>query len=437
VRRRLLGITVAATALVVVAFVVPLAGLVRSVARDRAVSVAERDMASMAPALASTDDTSVLFSAVADTATGQDGRLTVWLPDGSRVGDESPADTDALALAQREAFSQHDGDGLVLYTPVVTEAGNTSVVRARLPSSLLERGVARSWAALAGVGLALVAAAGLIADRLGRSLTREATALAGTARTLAAGDPEARVVPGRTPELADAARALNLLADRIDELRSAERARVADLSHRLRTPLTALRLDAEAAGDADLVADVDRMEASVTELIRAAQRPLHEGAVRSRADVTAVVRERAAFWGALADDDGRPWTLDVDAEVAAAGPVEVEVGVDELGAALDALLDNVFNHTPEGTSYAVSLALVDGGGMAQVRVDDAGPGIADGAAVLARGETRGRAHSTGLGLDIAHQTAESAGGDLTLTPSPRGGTCATLTLPVVGVTGSA
>jgi len=168
VRRRLLGITVAATALVVVAFVVPLAGLVRSVARDRAVSGAERDMAAMAPALATTDDTSRLFSAVAGTATGQDGRLTLWLPDGSRVGDESPADTDALALAQREAFSQHDGDGLVLYTPVVTEAGNTSVVRARLPSSLLERGVARSWAALAGVGLALVAAAGLIADRLGR-----------------------------------------------------------------------------------------------------------------------------------------------------------------------------------------------------------------------------------------------------------------------------
>jgi signal transduction histidine kinase len=49
-------------------------------------------------------------------------------------------------------------------------------------------------------------------------------------------------VPGPTPELADAARALNRLADRIDELRAAERERVADLSHRLRTPLTGLRL---------------------------------------------------------------------------------------------------------------------------------------------------------------------------------------------------
>ena len=50
-RRRLLAITIAATALVVVAFVIPLAGLVRSVAHDRAVSGAERDMAAMAPTL--------------------------------------------------------------------------------------------------------------------------------------------------------------------------------------------------------------------------------------------------------------------------------------------------------------------------------------------------------------------------------------------------
>ena len=429
-RRRLLGITVAATALVVVAFVVPLAGLVRSVAEDRAVSGAERDMAALAPVLASSDDPSLLASAIARTPTGNDGRLTVWLPDGSLVGDEAPADADALALAREQgrAFSQHVGDDLVLYTPVVTGA-DTSVIRARLPSSLLERGVTRSWTALAAVGVALVAAAGLVADRLGRSLTREATGLAGTARTLASGDPEARVLPGRTPELADAARALNLLADRIGELRTAERARVADLSHRLRTPLTALRLDAEAAGDDDLAADVDRLEGAVTELIREAQRPLHEGTVPRRADVVAVVRERAAFWGALADDDGRSWTLDVAVPGPEPGPVQVGVGADELGAALDALLDNVFNHTPEGTSYAVSLALVDG--VAQVRVDDAGPGIEDADAMLARGNTTGRSRSTGLGLDIARQAAESAAGHLTLTPSFTSGTSAVLTLPLV------
>jgi signal transduction histidine kinase len=436
VRRRLLAITIATTTLVVVAFVLPLAGLVRSVARDRAVSGAEHDSAALAPALAGADqpDPSIIASAIERTATGSDGRLTVWLPDHTLVGDPTPADETAVALARDErlAFSQRVDDGLVLYAPVVTGTDQTSVVRARLPEALLEQGVTRAWGALAGVGVTLVLLAAFIADRLARSLTREATALAGTARTLAGGDPDARVELGATPELADAARALNLLADRIDELRSAERARVADLSHRLRTPLTALRLDAEAAGDDELSADVDRLEAAVTELIHTAQRPLHEGAVRPSCDLAAVVRDRAAFWGALADDDERTWQL--DAPGPGQPPVPAALGADEAGAAVDALLGNVFGHTPDGTGYRISLAVGGrhggpGGPEAQARlhVDDAGPGIADPEAVLARGHSSAR--STGLGLDIARRAAEAAGGEIAIGSSPLGGTRVTLTFP--------
>ncbi|HET6662864.1 MAG TPA: hypothetical protein VFG94_01340 [Acidimicrobiales bacterium] len=197
--------------------------------------------------------------AMARTGAGADGRLTVWLPDGTRLGDPTPDDDRALALArdQRRSFSQDRGGARELYTVVISGTGNAdevSVARARVPNSLLDDGVTTAWAALAGVAGALVAAAALIADRLARSVTRDATGLSATARALASGSDEARAQPGPTPELADAARALNLLADRIDELRAAERERVADLSHRLRTPLTALRLDAEAAGDPDLVA---------------------------------------------------------------------------------------------------------------------------------------------------------------------------------------
>src|SRR5690606_38028864 len=104
-RRRLLAITVAAAALVVVAFVVPLEGLVRSVAHDRAVSGAERDMASLAPALAAGADPTTVASAVTLTSTGADGRLAVWLPDGTRVGDDAPADDAALTLARQRSFS--------------------------------------------------------------------------------------------------------------------------------------------------------------------------------------------------------------------------------------------------------------------------------------------------------------------------------------------
>jgi signal transduction histidine kinase len=429
-RRRLLLVVVATTSLVVVAFAVPLGALVRSVARDRALSAAERDLGALAPVLALSPESDVAEDAMARTGAGADGRLTVWLPDGARLGDATP-DDQALALARdrRRSFSQDRDGARELYTVVVTAtggpggAGGVSVVRARVPDDLLDDGVTTAWAALAGVAVALIAAAALIADRLARSVTRDATGLSATARALASGTSEARARPGPTPELADAARALNLLADRIDELRAAERERVADLSHRLRTPLTALRLDAEAAGSPDLVAGVDRLEAAVSDLIHSARRPLHAGLVAGTCDLAAVTRERAAHWSALADDDGRAWTLDIDPD----GAAPVRLPVRDAEATIDALIGNVFAHTPEGSAYAVTLRRH--GGTVELAVEDAGLGIADPGAALARGVTR--AGSTGLGLDIARRSAEAAGGTLAIERSPQGGARVRLGFPMV------
>lgn len=422
-RRRLLLVVVATTSLVVVAFAIPLGALVRSVNRDRAIGDAERDIAALAPVLAVTsDDPGLVTAAIDRTDTGADGRMAVWLPDGTQLGDPTTDDTAALTLARdrRRAFSQHRDDALELYTPVVTGPSDVSVVRARLPDDLLNEGVATAWLALAGVAAALVAVAVVIADRLARSVTRDATGLASTARALAAGRADARSDPGRTPELAEAARALNLLADRIDELRAAERERVADLSHRLRTPLTALRLDAEAVGAVEVVADVDRLELAVSDLIRAARRPLHPGVVGETCDLGGVARDRADYWSALADDDGRTWTLDVPGL-----PSPVRLSRQEAGAAIDALVGNVFAHTPDGSPYALTVQVIDR--TIRLDVDDAGPGIANPEAVGHRGVTG--SGSTGLGLDIARRAAEAAGGTLVIGASPLGGARISLELP--------
>jgi signal transduction histidine kinase len=449
VRRRLVLVVLATTSLVVVAFAIPLGVLVRSVARDRAIATAERDVAVLAPVVAQPDvPTDRVRGEVGGTGTGADGRITVWLPDGTVVPADAAGEGDdtALALArQGQAFTAHRDGSLVLYSPVVTGEG-TAVVRATIPGRLLDDGVRTAWLALAGVALALVAAAVFIADRLARSVTRDATELSGTARALAAGDGEARADPGPTPELADAARALNLLADRIDELRAGERERVADLSHRLRTPLTALRLDAESAGGPALVADVERLESAISELIHSARRPLHDGIVAATSDLAAVARERAEFWSALAEDDGRPWTLDVDHPHGGGGSgsgrgggsgggqggrgrgrLLVALSPGEAAAAIDALVGNVFAHTPEGTAYAVGVGAGDDGTVRLV-VEDAGPGIDEPEAVLGRGATGGE--STGLGLDIARRAAEDAGGHLRIEPSALGGARVVLDLPL-------
>src|SRR5205814_5588647 len=103
----------------------------------------------------------------------------------------------------------------------------------------------------------------------------------------------------------------------IDELIAEERETIADLSHRLRTPLTALRLDAEALSepfDAERIGShVGELERTLTAVIHAARRPEREGRMPS-CDATAVAGERIAFWSALTDDQQRAGTVDLPDE---------------------------------------------------------------------------------------------------------------------------
>ncbi len=105
------------------------------------------------------------------------------------------------------------------------------------------------------------------------------------------------------------------------------------------------------------------------------------------------------------------------------GPFPVSATSAELEAALDAVLGNVFEHTPDDTPFAVSLRAGDGGSV--LRVDDAGPGF-DADAVTRGRSTRG---STGLGLDIARRTVEACGGTFAVTRSELGGASVVLTFP--------
>jgi len=422
VRRRLLLVTLAVTSLLIAAFALPLGLLVADVARDRAVTDAERDMGALAPVLAVSHDPSLLGAAIDRTESGAEGRLALWLPDSSLVGDDTTVDAEAVALARdrRVAFSRANAAGIDVYTPVVVGPDQVAVLRVRVPEALIRSGVATSWAILGVLAVALLVVAVVATDRLARSVTRPAADLATTSRALAGGDVRARATVGGPPEIADVGTALNVLADRISELLAGERERVADLSHRLRTPLTALRLSVEGQGSPALVADVDRLEAEVSELIRSARRPLHEEVV-PRCDLGEVVSERAEFWGALADDDGRRWSCTVQPP----GPHPVRLVDADAAAVVDVLLGNVFSHTPEGVPYELTVARA--GARVVLTIDDGGAGIDDVEALLRRGVSAGG--STGLGLDIASSSARAAGGELRFEPSPLGGARVVLDLP--------
>ncbi|MEU2559513.1 HAMP domain-containing sensor histidine kinase [Streptomyces longispororuber] len=438
-RRRLLLLTAATTALVLTALLVPLTLLTRSHAADRATAEATARAQWVAhaigPALASKKERATAEQTVESVNGPGLPRASLVLGDGTALGPGPAAVTDAVRLARTgRAFTyEPSSGGRQVLVPVHGAADGTAVVQVTLTDRQLYAGTLASWLVLAGIGVGLVLLGLLLADRLGARLVGATRSLARTADRLAAGDLSARAVPDGPPELRLVAAELNRLAARIDDLLTAERVtareNAADLAHRLRTPVAALRLDAESLRDPEearrIAADVDALERSVDDVIRKARRPL---SASPAADLAAVARERAAFWLPLAEDQGRrSETVTPGHAGPAPVPVPVPVPYDELGACLDALIGNVLDHTPQGTSYRVTVDTAPGpGGHARLTVADDGPGFPapDPATATARGASGGG--STGLGLDIARRTAEDAGGTFAVEHGP---TRVTLTFP--------
>ncbi len=419
-RRRLALLVVATTSLVLVAFLVPLALLVRMVAADRAVSGATLEAESLA-SLVTTVDRPALQLAL-DQAGASGGRpVTVFFPDGTTAG--APARrSQAVDLAARGvSVTARTPGGREILVAVEGMPSGTAVVRSYVSDRQLGHGVTRAWLILGLLGVALLGLSLLVAARLARSLVGSARDLASVSHRLAAGRLDARAVPSGPPELRDASSALNHLAGRINELLAQEREAAADLSHRLRTPLTALRLELESLRDPEeatrLGASVDALERSVDRVIADARRPADDD---DGCDATSVVGERVRFWAVLAEDQGRVLTFPDPAS-----PLPVALGRDLLETCVDSLVGNVFAHTPEGTAFAVHLERSDG--VVRLSVADEGPGFVTEDA-LGRGVSG--AGSTGLGLDIARRAAESSGGSLSIGASPSGGALVVVELGV-------
>lgn len=421
----LVRVCLAVTLMVVAAFAVPLAIAVRDAARDRAFTAAEREGAAIGPVLSLTTEREPLANALASTRAGAEGRMSVHVPDvpiaelgGTRV---RPQDVEAAERRSRMVRIAVPG-GWVVLQPTALGASRMAVVEVFVPAHDVTEGVHTAWLVLAGVAVALVAGAAVVADRLGIRMVRPAERLAEAAHALGEGRLDARVPEEGPAELRTAAQAFNKMAEQVISLLEAERELAADLSHRLRTPLTALRLNAASLGDGPPAeqtrAAVAKLEGEVDTIIRSARehRPCAgTGPVPGLGcDAAAVVRERLDFWEALAEDEGRPVRVAGTDE-----PATVPVARADLAAALDVMLGNVFRHTPEGTGFSVDLhrgvdALI-------VLVSDAGPGIADPEAALRRGNEGGRPGSTGLGLDIVRKLAESTGGEVSIGRSVLGG----------------
>lgn len=419
-RRSLAVLVAATTSLVLVAFVVPLAVLIRSATAEQAVSAATRDASALVSVVATSDRSTAELAA--EQSSGVSGHpFTIYYPDGAVVGDQVPP-SPAVELAQRGRSLTAEASGGVEVVMAVELRDGTGAVRTFVPDDELTAGVLRSWLVLGVLGIGLVALGVAVADRLARNLVRPLAQAAEVSHRLAAGRLDSRAEVAGPAETRAVASGLNYLAGRIAAMLHQERESMADLSHRLRTPLMALRLEAEELPSAQsrrILDGIGAVERAVTQVITDARARGVEVAGGSRCDAAAVVRARVDFWSVLAEDTGRELRTALSA-----GPVPVHCAEAELTAALDALLGNVFAHTADGTPFAVSLEERTEGGPV-ITVADGGAGFGDGD-LIERGATGGS--STGLGLDIARRVAESSGGSLSVGRSELGGAAVTLEL---------
>ncbi|GLY97836.1 HAMP domain-containing sensor histidine kinase [Actinoplanes sp. NBRC 103695] len=412
-RRALNLLALAITAMVALAFLVPLIVATRTIAHDRAIGEARQQASAMVAALAVQSDPALLTVAVASTPAGSAGRLAVHLPGLSPIGTTHVAAADvSLADRARRPITATALGGLAYLQPSVLSDGRAVVIEVYVPEGEMWRGVWPAWFALIGLAVVLVAGSLLLADRLGGRLVRATRELSESSRKLGGGDLSVRLTPSGPPEFQDAAVAFNSMADDLKRLLHNERELAADLSHRLRTPLTALRLDADSMPPGP-VADrmrqaCDMLDEELEQIISTARAGTSARLRAEHTDLVEVLADRLAFWSALAEDQGRRYDVRGGER-----PVWVPVARSELILAVDAMLGNVFAHTPEGVAFRLS---VSPGG---VYLDDAGPGIADPATAMQRGVSG--AGSSGLGLDIVRRVAEQTGGRLAIGRSPLGG----------------
>lgn len=423
-RRSLILTVAAATSMVLLAMLVPMAVLVRDYALEDRISRAALEVQTTESVVSERSDSpGVVATYLERINRDPDIQTTVYYPNDLAVGPDASEDARVADARETGQARIDDVDGGAEFLVPVSLGGSaaaadqTPVIQVRVLAPGLESDIVRSLLVLLGLGVALLVGALVLADRLGRSFVQPIRALASHAQSL--GDrrhPEPVRADEGPHEVRELAQAMNRLVERVETLLERERAGVADLSHRLRTPMTALRLRVDSLGSpeqrARLGGDLDELERMVDHVVREARRSEREGLVAGT-DAVEVLGGRVRFWEPLAEDQERSLHLDL-----CPGPLPVRAAAEDLAALVDVLLDNVFTHTPEGAGLWVSVAPGADGGAVLV-VEDAGPGYPVDLDVTARGASG--ADSTGLGLAIVASTAEASGGGLSLGRSAHGG----------------
>jgi signal transduction histidine kinase len=446
VARRLLLTYLTITALTLAVVVIPLGRIFADRERDRLVFDIERDAQAVASLVE--DDLEAGTAPPIDTVLadyGDGGRIIVVNTDGVSVADSdnlggAPGDFStrpevAAALdGQRSTGTRHSEtlgtDLTYVAVPVASGGAVHGAVRVTYPTSTLDARVRSTWVRLGLLSVVVLVTVAAVGMLFARGVTRPVRKLQQAARRLAAGDLTARVDTGDgAPELRSLAETFNATARQLAQLVESQQRFVADASHQLRTPLTALRLRLETL--TPFVAEPARpkLDAAISETNRLA-RLVHSLLVLARSDAARPVQDILDLADTVTDrvDFWSPAAADQDASLVSECPDEVWVYAvpGALEQILDNLVSNALDVAPDATS--VTIRVVPGGASTELHVTDQGPGMTpeERQRAFERFWRPARAPGTdsgdgfGLGLAIVHQLAARCGGDARLEPGPDG-----------------
>ncbi len=285
---------------------------------------------------------------------------------------------------------------------------------------------------LAAAFLAAMAAAALLGLGLAWSLTARLKRLAAEAAAVGEGKFGVKTDAGGSDEVAELARALNSMSDRLLELETMKKNFTASVTHELRSPLGVIETyaamllkeeDRFTPEDASIFRRIKenagRLANFVTAMLDMAKiergkmelRPARENPLALVTDAADFLRPKAAEKGVR---------LDVET---GGGPASAMLDRELVTHALTNLISNAIKFTPSGGTITVRASV--GGGKYRVEIEDTGPGLKPGEAEkLFKPYSQGSAApghgGTGLGLALAKSIVELHKGSIGCQPAPRG-----------------
>jgi signal transduction histidine kinase len=304
-----------------------------------------------------------------------------------------------------------------------------------------------------GLGMAQLAAAllvlALLSIPLARSITAPLEKLGALTRAFGAGDLSARSGLQGGDEIGDLARAFDDMAERVINLRKAEKELLANVSHELRTPLARIRMALELVREgntqratgylADIEEDLEELEHLLDDITTTARLELSRGSGSGSADALPPLRKKRLSGQELVDAararfEKRLPQRRLACNVASSAP-DIDADANLLRRVLDNLLDNAAKFSDPDTTIAVSAAQGEDGALV-LTVEDAGIGLQE--AELERifepfyRTDRSRARATGgvgLGLALARRIASAHGGSISAESEPERGSRFRVTIP--------